>query len=214
MSKTDSKHSIQNVARKISSFFSWLFLILAIVFSIFTSVTVFQAKQSGEDAYIFGYRPIFILTGSMEPYIETYGFALSKQITDLDDVQVDDVISFHVTTEAGNVIRVTHRVIRITEDGFVYTKGDNNRVEDGYPLTIENLESKVVMVFNQTAWIADKWNSGLAGKVLLISIVFAVVMIYATVRFWISGRNIEDDETDCDILIASDSESADSKTNS
>ena len=164
--------------------FSWAFLICMIILALFTTKEFLDSKTSGEEAYIFGYRPIFVKTGSMEPYMMTNSFALTKEITDIAQLKTGDVVSFHLDTQEGNRLRITHRIIAI-DNGIIFTKGDNNKVADNYPLTIDNIESKVLSVFNQSSWIIAKWQSSLNGKIFLTSCCAAVILFFMAVKLWI-----------------------------
>lgn len=163
---------------------SWVVLVavlIAFVFSVYTNIT---NKKVGEGAFLLGYRPVLVLTGSMEPYMMTNGLALTKQVTDINELEAGDVITYHIESESGKTLRITHRITAI-EGEYIYTKGDNNFVEDGIPLTMENVEAKVVGVTNVTAWIVAKWQSSTAGKVMLISIVVTAVLLYLCIRMFI-----------------------------
>lgn len=138
-------------------------------------------EQIDENTFIFGYRPVFVLTGSMEPYMDTNSIILTKEVTDISELAVGDVVSYHVNTNDGDTLRITHRIIEIDGE-YIYTKGDNNNVPDGYPLTMDNIEAKVTSVFNQLPWLIDKWNSGTSGKILIISFAIAVILFFMTIK--------------------------------
>lgn len=185
--------------RKTSDVLSWVFLFCMIGLLIFTITTTAQAKKTGESAYLFGYRPVLVLTGSMEPYMMTNGVALTKEVSDISELEVGDVVTYHMQTEAGRQIRITHRIISM-DNGTIRTKGDNNRVEDGYDLTMENIESEVVAVFNQTAWLAQKWQTT-SGKVMIISFSAGTILLYCAVKsliksFFTDEKDEESEETE------------------
>ncbi len=89
---------------------------------------------------IGGYCPLIVLTGSMEPEINSGDMIIVKQI-DSADVKEKDVIAFFDPDGNGQSI-LTHRVTGITEvDGqtaFI-TKGDANNTEDRLPATADQL---------------------------------------------------------------------------
>ena len=170
--------------------FSWILLIGMLLLAVVTTKVCLEAKATNNEAYVFGYRPIFVQTGSMEPYLMTNSFALTKEVTDISQLEVGDVVSFHLDTEDGNRLCITHRIIEIKDD-FIYTKGDNNRVADNYPLTIDNIESEVLTVFNQSAWLIAKWHSSLNGKVFIISTALAIVLFIFAIKIAI-GAYIEE----------------------
>ena len=163
---------------------SWALLIAVSILLIFSIHNVLESKKTGEAAFVFGYRPVLVLSGSMEPYMMTNSLAITKQVNDINDLELGDVITYHLDTEEGERILITHRIMAIDNDR-IYTKGDNNRVSDSVPLTIDNVEAEVVHVFNQTAWIAAKWQTP-TGKVMLISGVAAIILLYFSIKLWVS----------------------------
>ena len=159
---------------KLQSILSWLLLIAMSVLLVVTIFRVAESKKTGEGVFLLGYRPVLVLTGSMEPYMMTNGVALTKEVDSLDDISVGDVVTYHVMNDEGRKLLITHRIIAI-DDTLIYTKGDNNNVDDGFPLTIDNIEAKVVGVFNGTAWVAAKWQTT-AGKVMIICFTAAIIL--------------------------------------
>lgn len=156
---------------------SWVLLIAMLVLFVFTVYQNVTNENKGEGTFLFGYRPVVILTGSMEPYMKVNGVVLTKAVDDIEELEVGDVISYHVESEKGNLLRITHRIIGI-EGELIYTKGDNNNVADGYALTMENVEAKAVAVFNSTAWLVNKWQGSTTGKVMIVSFGAAFIMMY------------------------------------
>ena len=77
--------------------------------------------------YIFGITPYVVLSGSMETAIETGSLCFVNKNVKYEDIKKNDVVAYR--TDKG--VLVTHRVVRIDENGFV-TKGDSNPSQDGY----------------------------------------------------------------------------------
>lgn len=165
---------------KLNDIFSWVLLIATSTMLVFALYTV-KTTPKGEGAFLFGYRPVYILTGSMEPYMMTNGVCLTKKVDSMDDIAIGDVVTFHIAGDNGKNLNITHRIISI-DNGIVNTKGDNNSVPDDLPLTIDNIDAKVVCVFNQTAWLAEKWETT-TGKIMIISFGFAIIFGYFTLKF-------------------------------
>lgn len=67
---------------------------------------------------------LVILSGSMEPEYPVGGLAILKQ-TNITNIQIGDVIAFKPANNEDTQIFVTHRIVEITEEGFI-TKGDAN----------------------------------------------------------------------------------------
>lgn len=172
---------------KVNEIISWVFLIIMLIFFGLSAKSVLDSKKSGEDAYVLGYRLVYISSGSMEPTMKTNGMALAKKVESIDDIKEGDIISFGVLQNNGSKVRVTHRVDHI-QDGLIYTKGDNNRIIDSFPTTEDDLESKVVAIFNFTAGIVNMWESGSYGKLIILSIALGILIMFVLLETWLHVR--------------------------
>lgn len=178
--------SLKEKTKKLREVLSWVILIAMCCLMVFTVYNARVAMKTGESKFLFGFRPVLVLTGSMEPYMMTNGLALTRQVDSMADLEVGDVVTYHLYDENGELmrnegnvpIRITHRIISIEGDD-IYTKGDNNNVDDGFALGLANIEAEVVGVFNGTAWLADKWQTT-SGKVMLIAFPLALVLLVCT----------------------------------
>ncbi|MDD4285607.1 MAG: signal peptidase I, partial [Eubacteriales bacterium] len=86
-----------------------------------------------------GYKPLIVLSGSMEPTILPGDIVIVKEVP-AEDLQKGDIVSY---LRENSVI--THRIMEISQtDGNrnFYTKGDNNNADDGVPVTDDMLEGK------------------------------------------------------------------------
>lgn len=91
-----------------------------IAFSVYILLGVMIQK---EEFYIFGYRPVLVLSGSMEPYMETNSIAIVQKTKDINE---GDVVMFRIDEDT----RVCHRAVDIDAEGNITTKGDNNEKAD------------------------------------------------------------------------------------
>lgn len=73
---------------------------------------------------IAGFRPAIVMSGSMEPELHTGSICVINQNADYEDMEEGDIIAF----KRGE-IKVTHRIIEITDEGFI-TQGDANLSPD------------------------------------------------------------------------------------
>lgn len=160
----------------------WIFNIICIAALVLAVFTAYNAHKTGEPANIFGYRPVYVLTGSMEPYMKTDSIVITKDVKNIDEINVGDVVTYHITDDDGKRLVITHRIKEISKDGTITTKGDNNNVPDAYELSIDNIEAKVVLVFNQAAWIVNTWKTT-TGKILLLSPIVAIILLYIGYKF-------------------------------
>lgn len=169
--------SQMKIFKKITNVVSWILLIALGLMTIYTFAAAFQARQNKQDFYLFDYRPGIILTGSMEPTIREGGMTISKKVYSIDELQKNDIITFHIWDEDNReYVKITHRIVQITDDGKVYTKGDNNQVVDNYYSTMDNIESKTVKIWNWFARVHHLWwFGGIPGKIaVLCPLVFLI----------------------------------------
>lgn len=98
-----------------------------------------------------GYSLFRVVTGSMEPTLPVGSLLLTEQ-TEMQNVQVDDIICFRAQESAIFGKMMTHRVVGVHTgaDGALLfeTKGDANLAQDGYLVTQTNYVGKVI------------WNTG------------------------------------------------------
>lgn len=151
-----------------------VFLILVIVFAIFTMV---QAKKDPNYIPSFmGYKPLSILSGSMRPNLEVGDMIFVKSI-DGDKVQEGDVITFWVDEDT----LVTHRVVEIMQqdDGNrVYrTKGDANNVEDHQLVAESQLLGKLMFDIPKGGYAAKFARSS---KGLILFIIIPIFILIAS----------------------------------
>lgn len=91
----------------------------------------------------FGIEPYGILSNSMEPDYPVGSIVYVKKVSP-QDIQINDVITFQLGTANENV--ATHRVIMIDLDQQeFYTKGDNNKDMDAFPVVYSRLIGKVIL---------------------------------------------------------------------
>lgn len=132
--------------KKFSKILGKIFSYSIIALSVYMLLGVAIQK---DEFYVFGYRPVLVLSGSMEPYMETNSVAIVKKTK---DIQEGDVVMFRIDEDT----RVCHRAVDIDAKGNITTKGDNNEVADFDTVTKNMVEGKVVARMN--------FLSGLIGK--------------------------------------------------
>ena len=121
------------IKNKIIKYAENLFLIIVVACVCCNLITGLTGKS-----HIFGYKPLFIMSGSMEPTIKTYQLVLSVPVT-ADEVSVNDIVTY--TSPSG--LRIIHRIIDITDEGFVF-KGDNNAKSDENIVKADQIGYKVI----------------------------------------------------------------------
>ncbi|MFD1447928.1 signal peptidase I SipW [Oceanobacillus profundus] len=123
---------IKSILKKCTSFLSTiLFIVLLSV--LFLSVA---SKAAGNEVNLFGYQVKSVLSGSMEPDIQTGSLIAIETGGAGERFQENDVITFQSEED----VLVTHRIVEVKNGGQQYvTKGDANNGADRNPLLAENI---------------------------------------------------------------------------
>ncbi len=123
--KTKKSNIIGNIGKIIKA----IFLIVAILLLTMAATIMYKAnKYPDKIPDVLGYKPMIVLSGSMESSIKTGDLVIVKMV-DENVLKVNDIIAFRNET---NTV-TTHRIVEIVEeDGETCfrTKGDNNNIED------------------------------------------------------------------------------------
>lgn len=120
----------------------------------------------------FGINCFVVLSGSMEPVIDTGSIVMVNSRD--KDVEVGDIILYRI--ENTNVV---HRIIRVTDEDTYITKGDNNESEDFSPVS-------AVQIYGKAMEMPWGWCIPYAGYVsnwLQTNRLYLVVGIIACVAF-------------------------------
>lgn len=179
---------MKKVLKKIFNVFTDILLIAALTILVLSAYTAHQYQADPDNAYLFGYKPILVLTGSMEPTMRVNSICIAEK-SEYDDIVVDDIILFQIDDKL-----ITHRVISITDQG-IRTKGDNNNSEDAYYLTEDNVKAKVVYVANWTATVIDDLQTT-EGKIKWIGFPLFVLAILIILKMTIKKILTSPDEDD------------------
>ena len=96
---------------------------------------------------IFGFRPMFVVSESMEPVIKKHQFILAV-VVDAEEVKVGDIVGIKVKDENALFSKlVVHRIIGINEDGTLILKGDANPTSLEYEkqVAIEDVKYRIIL---------------------------------------------------------------------
>ena len=165
---------IKRFCYRILNFISIAAIVLAVVALISIVLT-----PAGTVPHIGGYSALRVLSGSMEPALETNSFILVKKAAP-NEIEKGDIISFYSTDPALQGALNTHRVVDIVheETGRVFiTQGDANPIKDIYPVPEKNLVGRVVissvLLGNMIAFLTQPLSF-----VLLILMPLFLMMLY------------------------------------
>ena len=168
--------------------------VIIIAAAVLVLLTVVLTK-SGDVPNILGSSVFRVMTGSMEPAIETDSLIVVKRV-EASEIKIGDVISFFSQDPAHGGAVNTHRVTAIEQNGeewnFV-TKGDANQLEDKYVTSSKDLIGKVVYVSHVMGIIVHLLSNPLIFIPVIVLPMF-VILVYnlaCTIRV---TRNIVKEE--------------------
>lgn len=105
---------------------------------------IFTGKPS-----IFGFRPFYVMTGSMEPTIRAHSLIIAVPVR-AEDVRVGDIVTYtrmaadRHSSRIRIPLTVVHRVIAVDGKSFIF-KGDNEERPDP-PVGPEQIGYRVVWI--------------------------------------------------------------------
>lgn len=129
---SNSKQEKSTAGSKLSTIIGAILCIILIPILVI-NVTLIVKSYTNKDEVpkLGGYCPLIVLTGSMEPMIQSGDLIIVKQIETANIVN-GDVIAFFDPDSKNNSV-LTHRIVEtVNEDGVISyrTKGDANNAED------------------------------------------------------------------------------------
>ena len=146
-----------SILKKVISLMMTLILIVGITFIVL---------------YVVGIVPYVVVSGSMEPTIETGSLCFINKHASYNSIKVNDIIAYKAPTGAN----VTHRVVRITSEGFE-TQGDKNNNSDGFSTTPNNFLGKNVFSIPKLGYAVKKMQTT-TGRIVVVTT--AVVILAAS----------------------------------
>ncbi|MNN53203.1 Signal peptidase I W [compost metagenome] len=148
-------------------------------------IAVVISKASGGEPSFFGYQIKTVLSGSMEPGIQTGSIVAIKPGGDMARFQKGDVITF---MNAENIL-ITHRVMDATintalGEATYTTKGDNNDAADSATVSSTNVVGQYTGVTVPYVGYAMNFAVSRAGSVMLMIIPGLLLLLYALYTSW------------------------------
>lgn len=141
-----------------------LILTIFVIGIVFLTTIIITSKITGNEVSVAGYQLKIVLSGSMEPAIETGSIIIIKQTDAEHSYAEGDVITF---TTKDNV-PVTHRIVEAKENEYI-TQGDNNGGIDFDPVLPQNIVGKYTGVtIPYIGYVMNVANSKLGSALMLI----------------------------------------------
>lgn len=205
--KTEKIHNVLNIIKRILSIILWVLFALVFLLLAWLAVDKFILKSPVPS--VFGYSTLTIATGSMNgTSVMVEGQAPVEVdigdmivIKDFDSYKIGDVITF---LNQGDTVPTTHRIIGVTEDGYI-TKGDANNVKDTVPVKRECVIGKVIAHYPKLGKVGE-WVKG-EGWIYIV----AALAILA-VGSWIARTADEEEPVPEQGLNAKEESTPDEKT--
>ncbi|MCL2324828.1 MAG: signal peptidase I [Actinomycetia bacterium] len=157
---------------RIGSVFATLLFLGAVALVVLTVGFTMQSRSSN-DAFLFGYKPAVVLTGSMSPYIKQDSIVIIRK-GDFTQVEPGDVITYR----SGDAL-VTHRVVE-ANGAQARVKGDANRHPDTQLVTGRNFVGTEAWRMN---WIAPV-ITGFRVDPLVATLRYVLFPLAAIVLLW------------------------------
>ena len=148
--KPGKKSNVKTLAGKIVNAVEWI--LLALTFGMV--VYAFVCTARGKAVNFFGHSLLHVVTGSMEPTIETGEYVFTKEAAQ-EDLAVGDIVAYYSEDPQIKGRLVIHRIKEIREDGLYITMGDANPVPDPYPVRYDQIQGRMsgrAAIFN---WISS-----------------------------------------------------------
>lgn len=195
--KDESYYNLKGLFKYISTVVSWTIFVLLIIIGallIYYYISVRLYATKGEK-----YEPKFsvytIVSESMEPTINVYDVIVNTKVDSIEDVKINDVITFISTWNVTYGMTITHRVVgtKTLDDGStcLITRGDNNTQEDQSCVKEENVIGKVKAVIPGLGKIQFFLSSGLGWLLIIVLPALYIIVkdIFKIVKLAKEGKN-------------------------
>ena len=139
-------------------------------------ILLYYNLKNEKNPSLFGIYFFNIISGSMRPTLTEKDVVIVCNVEE-NNLKIGDIITF---TQKEKII--SHRIIKIdnkSEEKRFYTKGDNNIIEDEYPIQYNQIYGKVVFkipLIGSVFQIIQKDN-GIIKTIIMIGIVFVLYSI-------------------------------------
>lgn len=162
-----NKNTIKKVFSSIGKIINIILIVILIILLIFNIYNLISRSFFDNDMpKFFGFASAVVVTGSMSGAIEIGDYIIIKEAKQYKE---DDVITFKQ-----NNMLITHRIIEVTEEGYI-TKGDANTAPDDM-IEYEQIEGKVVLIIPKVGKVVDfiKTPFGILVILALVLLIFGV----------------------------------------
>lgn len=158
--------------------FQWLFNLCFLFLIVLVGLVL--ATRVNKSGTVLGFRPLKVLSGSMEPTIKAGDLIIVRDVED-DLIKTGDVITY----ETRGQTLITHRVVDVVEDrgGLMFkTKGDANNIEDQQLIEGRHIVGRYVCRLPKLGFFSDLMFRPI-GFILFFILPIIILLSKEIVRF-------------------------------
>ncbi len=167
--KRKKKKKAKSRLRKVINAIEWIILLASVGLLSYIFITTMQGKA----ASFFGYRILYVVTGSMEPTISVDDYVVVKS-ADTSSLQKGDIIAFYSEDPEIRGKLVIHRILEVEEDGSFIMKGDANPVADSLAVRPDQVVGKYVGRLRFLNWLSSFVS---LKKILLLAVIIPMFLM-------------------------------------
>ena len=115
--------------KNVNAFFAFVsagFTLLLFLIAVYALICSFKEQCNGTPFFLFGWKPVIVLSDSMVPTYSSGEIVLVKEKKDAPEL--NEIVMFKQKNYGMNTY-VTHRIVGMDTNGYI-TKGDANNSED------------------------------------------------------------------------------------
>ncbi|UTE77537.1 signal peptidase I SipW [Rossellomorea sp. KS-H15a] len=171
-------------ALKIVNHFISTLLIIILLCSFYVMIS---SKVSGGQPTIFGNQLMLVLSGSMEPTIDTGSVVGVKEVKDTTNLKKGDIVTFYSPIKKNTI--VTHRIIDVKGEGEFtqyITKGDNNETDDPRPVPSSKIIGKYSGINVPYVGYILQFLQSKNGIALSLILPGMIIIIYNIISLWMA----------------------------
>lgn len=133
---------------------------------------------------LYGYRPLVVLSGSMEPTFKIGSVIYYKKIAK-EELKEGDIITFK--NQSNNFI--SHRVVSI-DDELIETKGDANSSSDANKVRFEDIQGKDASVsIPYVGYYVRFVNENLIVAIILVVVILVSEFLFSNTEAFDINKN-------------------------
>jgi len=180
-----------NIAKKIFSIILNVLMIIVVLVLIvaiysFCQVNVFNKKYVN----LCGYTFLQVKSGSMETEIRVDDIVIEKLLSPKDKIAVNDIVTFE---EKDSLI--THRIVDISADSEITTKGDANNSEDE-PIKKSQVIGKVIKIVPNVAIWTQVFKTKSVYRLIILTVVLFIITFSINTNDDISSKTKKKEDTE------------------